>query len=1094
MAIDKNVVMKDAQKYVAKGQFDKAIAEWKKLLRESPSDPNIYNTIGDLCLKKDAKGDAVDAYRKAADILAEDGFTSKAIALYKKVLNINPQEIEVYLALGDLNAEKGLVGAAIENYKLVADHYTQQKDMVKALGIYQKMADLNPSNIAFRIKLGDMYAKDGMKAEAANAYLAAADAQVAKNAFQEARQLFEKVLSLDPGNYDVYHKAGLVYFKEGKFVEACKALKPAFENDPANLDLATIYLEALSKTDKTAEMENVLIALITADASRIELRERLYQLYLAKQEYEKALHEASALALARTENNEVEAAGDILKSFVEKSPDFAPGRERLAEFFTSINRPQDAAEELLLAARLYEQEGDQPQYKALLTRVLELVPGMAEAKKQLERLEAQTSAPPQPSPEAAAPETPPEVAADISMGAAAELEMPFSPPLDAQPLGEEHPAINEAFTEADVLIKYGLPGKAAEQLEGVAAQHPDNVRVRTRLKDLYREQGNLGKAAHHSLLLSDIYANQGKSDMADAELRSAQELDPDNPVVRARLGLAPAATAPIEASPPDIMPDHLDIAAVVPNIPSSTFEETPSILEPVSTGDGSIVFEGLDTNLPVDDGLHAHKEADLLQSSPAVDATLSEETLDTQLSRTDEISLPQEEVETPKALPVSKATETKPPVAPEPAEMQQAHEALHEPDASEIDLNEIWAEAEFYYQQGLFDEARKHYAKIIAIMPSDRRAINRLAEISREEDETKEFTKLAEAVESLEEDVVSGGDERALATSASDEDAVRRLMMEIAEVSKNQKPLPAPSKTAPTQPSKTAQTKEAKRTKEREPAPEPPRRQAPPRKPEPVRVPEFAGSKSAPVQKPVEDDFFDLGLELQKEIAASGQERKKKTENFFDLAMELRDDITNIAPAAQSATPQEDQSLDDIFEEFKKGVELQTVKEDTDTHYNLGVAYKEMGLLDDAIAEFVLTPEGEPWFVQSRYMLGLCYLEKENYHNAITELRNALNYSQTYGIDDLDRTGIQYDLGLAYQGIGNIKAAITEFQKVAELNPRYRDIGAKLKELKQGDFISLEQLKDDIEKEISAKFLQEGERIQREEKSKKAIKSGIDRA
>src|SRR6266511_5797913 len=103
MAIDKNAVIKDAQKYVAKGQFDKAIAEWKKLLKEAPNDPNIYNTIGDLCLKKDSKAEAVDAYNKAADLLAADGFTSKAIALYKKVLNIDPKKMDAHLALGDLN-------------------------------------------------------------------------------------------------------------------------------------------------------------------------------------------------------------------------------------------------------------------------------------------------------------------------------------------------------------------------------------------------------------------------------------------------------------------------------------------------------------------------------------------------------------------------------------------------------------------------------------------------------------------------------------------------------------------------------------------------------------------------------------------------------------------------------------------------------------------------------------------------------------------------------------------------------------------------------------------------------------------------------
>ena len=81
---------------------------------------------------------------------------------------------------------------------------------------------------------------------------------------------------------------------------------------------------------------------------------------------------------------------------------------------------------------------------------------------------------------------------------------------------------------------------------------------------------------------------------------------------------------------------------------------------------------------------------------------------------------------------------------------------------------------------------------------------------------------------------------------------------------------------------------------------------------------------------------------------------------------------------------------------------------------------------------------------------------------------------------------MQYDLGLAYQGAGNLKAALGEFQKIADVSPGYRDTAVKLKDLGKGDFLSLAQLKNDIEKEISAKFLKEGERIEREERSKRS--------
>jgi len=120
---------KRGAKLAGKGQFDKAIAEWRKLVKDADDNrdlSNIYNTIGDLCLKKNAKGEAADAYRRAADLLAEEGIENKAIAVYKKVLNIDPTKIEVNLALGDLYATKGLSGQALENYKLVADNYKKR--------------------------------------------------------------------------------------------------------------------------------------------------------------------------------------------------------------------------------------------------------------------------------------------------------------------------------------------------------------------------------------------------------------------------------------------------------------------------------------------------------------------------------------------------------------------------------------------------------------------------------------------------------------------------------------------------------------------------------------------------------------------------------------------------------------------------------------------------------------------------------------------------------------------------------------------------------------------------------------------------------
>jgi pilus assembly protein FimV len=1098
MALDKNAISKEAQKFAAKGQFDKAIAEWKKLIKESPHDANIFNTIGDLCLKKNSKPEAVDAYKRAADILAEDGFTSKAIALYKKVLNIDPTVVDVHLALGDMNAEKGLTGSALESYKIAADHYSHHKETVKALKIYQKMADLNPANLAFRIKLADMYAKEGMKAEAAKAYLAAADVHMSKDAFKDARQLFEKILALDPNNKEVYHKAGIVYFKEGKFVEACKTLKPAFENDPSNTELTKTYLEALSKAGKGSEAEEVLKKLVEGDPANAAYREQLYRFYLSSNNLDKALGEISLLADARVEQGEPGPAEELLKEFVSQNPEFVHGRRKLAEFYFSLNRTDDAANEYIQAADVLSNSGDVDKARAFLDRALEIAPDLAEAKDRIERLEAQDVRP-KAEPELSAPETEliskQQPAAHEPAEAILE-ETPIPAPAAAEPsVEEEDPAINEAIVEADVLLKYGLAAKAAEQLETLAGKFPDSPRVRFKLRDLYAEQGNMDKTVEHALRLADLYKARGASEQAKAVLQATEEMAPNHPAILARHGKAPQtpkkpvppqSTAPAmpealafempdmgeqpleEISPEAIQPPKISRepvkkAPAVPQKAPEAFEET------VPAPSDAIPFEGFDLGAP--------EEPFAVPETP-----LSEPQ-----SPVDEFAVPEQQAP-------DVPTETFEP-SPEPPVSE---------NSAEVDVSEIWAEAEFYFQQGLFDEAKKHYAKIIGLVPSDRRAINRLSEIAQEAEETQEFTKLADAVDELESAISSEEAPSEMAMSSSDKEAIRSLMQEIKQLKQEEPPeSPLAEEVAPEPPRKPAQ--------KQKPAPPPPtvgravspppgRTTAPSREDffsppaqkasEPPRDWAEAATKSlAKPEKSAEEEFFDLGAEIEAEsktaVPKQAARQEEQSEDFFDLAAELRDELSSVKMPAQSSAPAEEQSLDDIFEEFKKGVEQQAVKEDADTHYNLGVAYKEMGLLDDAIAEFIMTPEDEPKVIQSRYMLGLCYMEKGEYQSAIQEIQNALDYSQNMGIDAHHRIEMHYDLGLAYQGAGNNERALQEFSKVMDIDRGYRDVTNKVKELQHGGFISLDQIKDDIEKEISSKFFEEGERIEREEKHKR---------
>jgi tetratricopeptide (TPR) repeat protein len=170
-------------------------------------------------------------------------------------------------------------------------------------------------------------------------------------------------------------------------------------------------------------------------------------------------------------------------------------------------------------------------------------------------------------------------------------------------------------------------------------------------------------------------------------------------------------------------------------------------------------------------------------------------------------------------------------------------------------------------------------------------------------------------------------------------------------------------------------------------------------------------------------------------------------QKFFNLAEELEKELSEEAVAEEStdaSAPQGEVSLEEIFREFKKGVEQQLSAEDYETHYNLGIAYKEMGLVDEAIGEFQLASKDPGRAVECCSMLGHCFLEKGMPQLAIKWFRKGL---ATPSIKEAETAGMLYDLGQVYQDTGDIDLAYKTFLEVYGLNTNYRDVIRRVRDL-----------------------------------------------
>jgi tetratricopeptide (TPR) repeat protein len=131
------------------------------------------------------------------------------------------------------------------------------------------------------------------------------------------------------------------------------------------------------------------------------------------------------------------------------------------------------------------------------------------------------------------------------------------------------------------------------------------------------------------------------------------------------------------------------------------------------------------------------------------------------------------------------------------------------------------------------------------------------------------------------------------------------------------------------------------------------------------------------------------------------------------------------------------QSVDELFNAFREGVEQQVKGDDYDTHYNLGIAYKEMMLLEPAIEEFKKAMRDPERTLECCSMLAICEHAQNNVAAAADWLRQGIDAP---GFPPEDALGLHYDLGVLLLEQGRNGEALEEFRTVASMDPEYRDV------------------------------------------------------
>jgi tetratricopeptide (TPR) repeat protein len=148
----------------------------------------------------------------------------------------------------------------------------------------------------------------------------------------------------------------------------------------------------------------------------------------------------------------------------------------------------------------------------------------------------------------------------------------------------------------------------------------------------------------------------------------------------------------------------------------------------------------------------------------------------------------------------------------------------------------------------------------------------------------------------------------------------------------------------------------------------------------------------------------------------------------------------------EEPTGDEEADFADMLKKFKQGIAENVAQEDYQSHYDLGVAFKEMGLVDEAIAEFQKALKAPAGRLPTYEAIGQCFIEKQQYGIAATVLARALGEG---GYSDEELIGLLYLLGRAAQALNRFDEALGYYQRVFVVDIEFRDVVKRINEVER---------------------------------------------
>ena len=1041
MAYNKSKYVEAAQKLLNQGKVAQAIAEYQQILKYEPRDQVTLMTIGELYIRQGETFQAIEYFERLAQLFVSDGFLTKAIAVYKRISKLAPEEVRPLEKLADLYVQQGVMSEARPLFLQLAELHLKTGKQAEAIALLKKLLLAEPDNLRIQIRLADLYQAMGQSGEALEGYVSAAQRALARGDQAECERLADRALQINAKSLDALIVKARSYSSAGNATKAAEILERVPDLDKGG-EPAELLLDLYLKASKWDEATALALRIFSHDEKNFTATQKVTEGLLESGQGERAMSVLSRIRIPMIDAGEHEGVVHLLQNLATRLPGRLEPLEWLVDTFGRTSdsfRLPDALANLgdaLLAS------GKAERAKEIFEQLVDRDPENDSAKRKLNEvlrkmgvMPAEPSALPEPSviAENLQAELPQAPAARVRGGlhddapnVAAKSTAPAKSALAEQELDEEtQKFIAQSLTDVDLFASYGLTQKAIGLLEAILRRAPMHTPTLEKLLDFVLGAGDDRRTAELAAQLEHIHAGRG-------DMRSSERFGELRRRFQRAAGLSDdeiaAAVAAAMPQPVDVQPVGQTAKTPVEEASAVPASKTALEIDAVPVEAGALTpapvpriraeLPGIEITKPPE--VTAAPEAAAESTAEEVDlsaewASLLEETKEPQApleehsadhgvpaeTASEDADLASSFLE--QAMSMKKSTPARPEKAPEelpefevPADAPMAEEAA-------IPVAEIPAEptaAEL--RATLAEEVLKQHQ---ALLPN--------AELTRppSPDHPGVAAEGREPTLELPENTVP---EKSVPEPDFDLDQDFELVLDAEPI------VPAHEMLS------------------KVPVP-------PPVTLEPHKVP-----ATGPVngQSLTTDDFL---TDLAKEMDELGL--GELTRPVGHAPEEKAPPSARAAGAKSAGTGGEPGPLKEVFDEFRAELgEMGAEDEDLETHYNLGIAFREMGLLEEAIGEFQKVAQATDRGKAFRYamqcctLLGLAFMEKGQPAIAAIWYERAL---LTPGMDTESKLALRYDLGVAQESAGELDAALKSFSQVYAINIDYRDVADRIHSLEK---------------------------------------------